>query len=354
MCLNPLKGFLNDKNEVIKVANKNAEFVRYEKGIIKTYYDSNLALPSDFTLYIDIPCRACEECYGDMRRAWIARATAEMQLHDKAMFVTFTYKDFNDGNEVLPPVAQMISDDGEILNHQTLRYRDFQLFMKRLRKYFPDRNIRFMVCGEYGSRTFRPHYHAILYGIGLDDFPDMLVHNKNKSGDLLYSSISLDNLWRLGYTLSSNADNGTIAYVAGYVAKKFTSMRSKDFYAYSNVVAPFIRSSNRPGLGAAWFNENMELYENEYDYRVISASNTRSNPTYIYLTSNWKRLYLNKRFNDATLTDINDYLSYKVKRRVDLIDNRFRLLKTDKSKDDYNIAERYNFRKRLERKRGVY
>ena len=45
-------------------------------------------------------------------------------------------------------------------------FRDFQLFMKRLKKYFNVRNIRpnfsHFVSSEYGETTYRPHFHLLI------------------------------------------------------------------------------------------------------------------------------------------------------------------------------------------------
>ncbi|MDX8558692.1 hypothetical protein OZ663_18615, partial [Elizabethkingia sp. HX CGY] len=46
----------------------------------------------------------------------------------------------------------------------SLDYRDFQLFMKRARK-LQEKKISYFLVGEYGSQTFRPHYHAIVFDV---------------------------------------------------------------------------------------------------------------------------------------------------------------------------------------------
>ncbi len=354
MCFNPLKGFINERGEVIKVTSTKVKSIRYSNGKLISIYNDNEIQNDDIVTFIDIPCRHCEECYSQMRLEWISRATAEMQLHSKALYITLTYRDYNDGETILPPVAEMVTEEGEILRHHTLRYRDFQLFMKRLRKKFPERKIRFMVCGEYGSRTYRPHYHAIIYGIDVVDFSDMLPHNRNKHGDILFSSVELDNIWQLGYTLTGSADNGTIAYVAGYVAKKFTAVRTKDWYDYTNIVPPFIHSSNRPGLGSEYIQTKFDRFNNEYDYMMLPALNDRSTPTKIKLWTSAKNKYKNSVYNDIGFDNFNNRYYSMIRRREKLIDTRFKLLHTDMSKCDYSNSQKVIFKSKIKRLRGDY
>jgi hypothetical protein len=58
--------------------------------------------------------------------------------------------------------------------------------MKRLRKKIQPLKIRFFHCGEYGDKTRRPHYHALIFGYG---FPDKKIFKKQKSGDLFTSDM---------------------------------------------------------------------------------------------------------------------------------------------------------------------
>lgn len=121
-------------------------------------------------------------------------------MHENNCFITLTYSD-----EHLP-------SDGK------LRYLDFQLFMKRLRKQFgPD--IGFFMCGEYGDQTKRPHYHACLFGI---DFEDKTFVRENEHGDKIWNSQSLTDLWSLGHTELGSVTQKSAGYVARYVLKKKT------------------------------------------------------------------------------------------------------------------------------------
>ena len=79
-------------------------------------------------------------------------------------FVTLTYtNDFLPRNE---------------FGRQSLRKRDIQLFIKRVRKKhssLTDEKFKYYCVGEYGSHTFRPHYHIMffnLHRICLDNLQD--------------------------------------------------------------------------------------------------------------------------------------------------------------------------------------
>lgn len=375
MCTSPLKGWKNDNGSIFLVTRSDVLAVRCMpcSGDIVKVYSSDDVRRGDYTEFIDIPCRSCEECFSQTRREWITRAVCESKLHDSMIFCTFTYNDEN------IPRSEIVTEDGECLSHYTLDYTHFQKFMKRLRKYFGDKKIRYMVCGEYGSHTYRPHYHAILFGLDFSDFPDIPeFYKRNSQGDNLYIIPTLSELWSHGYVTVSSANTSTMAYVAGYVAKKLTDRQSKKFYDYCGIARPFIRSSK--ALGAVYFSEIMDKFENVYDYVPIALEDQAFK---IYLTSNWKMKYEDKkvypnlpkvkipvctsdgevyfddyvdrtRQSDIMMFDKSDYYSKKVARRIKLIDNKFSLLSTDMSKESYNNSRKIDFRNSCKRKRGEY
>ena len=80
------------------------------------------------------------------------RCLHEASLYDNNCFITLTFND----EYVMPSLDKSI----------------FQKFMKRLRRMFPDARIRYFMCGEYGDKLSRPHYHACLFGF---DFPDLRI-----------------------------------------------------------------------------------------------------------------------------------------------------------------------------------
>jgi len=145
-----------------------------------------------------VPCGQCIGCRVEKSRQWAVRIMHEAQLHQDNRFITLTYSP-----EHLPPLG-------------SLRLRDFQLFMKRLRRRTGEK-IRFFHCGEYGDDLGRPHYHACLFGYA---FPDETPHRVSDSGHTQFRSDLLSDLWPLGLHEIGELTFESAQYVAAYTTKK--------------------------------------------------------------------------------------------------------------------------------------
>ena len=161
----------------------------------------------------------------------------EAQLHEENCFITLTYNDEN-----LP-------------EDWSLRPKDFQLFMKRLRKRFGS-GIRYYHCGEYGEKNGRPHYHALLFNF---DFPDKKLWRQSRENPL-YRSEELEKLWPLGHSSIGDATFESAAYVARYILKKRTGPEAEDHYHYVDAdgvvhrrLPEYTTMSRRPGIAANWY-----------------------------------------------------------------------------------------------------
>lgn len=159
-------------------------------------------------------------------------------MFDANCFLTLTYND-----ECLPR-------DG------SLDKRHLQLFFKRARKRFG--SFRYYACGEYGDRTFRPHYHAAIFG---QDFAHDRRKHKVEGGFTYYVSPSLAATWSLGHVLIGELSFESAAYVARYCTKKAYGSKAHANYTVVDYdtgrigerLPEFALMSRRPGIGATWF-----------------------------------------------------------------------------------------------------
>lgn len=188
------------------------------------------------------------------------RIMHEAQLWPISWFVTFTYSE-----DKVP---------------DTLRYKDFQQFMRRLRRARPNSKVRFFCAGEYGEERKRPHFHAILFNVTFPDartvavgmdrggydlsrFGHVATSGVRRSGgeDVRYwLSSELDKLWSHGYTLIGALTFESAAYVARYVMDKVNG--DAQFSEYARVdpetgemfegVPEMARMSLKPGIGYGW------------------------------------------------------------------------------------------------------
>lgn len=206
----------------------------------------------DFTLvdrvfrdYQEIPCGKCDACKMAHAREWADRLLMEYTEFKKAIFLTLTY-----------------DDDDLVYNglRPTLFKKDPQDFLKRLREHFSDRKLRFYLSGEYGSKTFRPHYHLIVFGLSLDDFPDREIYKITKLGFVLYKSDTMQRIWKHGYAPFSVYTYKTGAYVARYITKKVKD--DPIFYESLNVLPPYATMSLKPGIGSGFYEKHKTEYLN--------------------------------------------------------------------------------------------
>lgn len=191
----------------------------------------------------ELPCGKCIGCRLEYSRQWALRCMDEASLYEKNCFVTLTY-----APDKLPIGG-------------SLEKREFQLFMKRLRKRYGD-GIRFYAAGEYGETNGRPHYHVCLFNFR----PDDLIHySTNGRGDKLYISPSMDEVWAKGIVVIGDVTFESAAYVARYVMKKYKGNKSDDHYVNHEtgeiLPSEFVLMSRGSkklgtgGIGKGWFNK---------------------------------------------------------------------------------------------------
>jgi hypothetical protein len=230
----------------------------------KTAHKATIAGVEDYRAkgHILLPCGRCIGCRLERSRQWAVRCVHEAQLHEKNCFLTLTYR-----NEDLP-------HDGSI------KKRDLQLFFKRLRKRCGSDKVRYFACGEYGSKTFRPHYHAIIFGI---DFPDKKLLYYDKENDVvhlrgtfykkifrrpkynhtIFTSKTLEKIWPYGFSTVGSLTFESAAYTARYQLKKIYGDMAEDHY--KGRTPEFALMSRRPGIGHDWLKKfNNDVYPKDF------------------------------------------------------------------------------------------
>lgn len=193
----------------------------------------------DFKPNLELPCNKCQSCKLRRAKEWALRCWHESQMHETSCFTTLTYR------------------DADLPKNGDLDHRDFQLFMKRLRRRYPDINLRFFMCGEYGGKTHRAHYHVVLFGY----FPPDAKYHRNENGNKYYKSQELDDLWQKGFTDTSHVTYHSAGYVARYALKKQLPDKAlQDRYVYADEHGEmkvrkfeYVRMSLNPAIGKSWF-----------------------------------------------------------------------------------------------------
>ncbi len=157
---------------------------------------------------------------------WSFRLVKEGMVSNAALFVTLTY------DNIHVPITKR--------GFLTLNKKDLQDYFKRLRK-LQKVKIKYFVCGEYGERTLRPHYHLIIFN----------AHTEN-----------VFKAWRLkskdiGSIYIGNVSEASIGYTLKYMQKPGkipihkNDDRQKEFQLMSK------------GLGKAYLTEKMIQWHKE-------------------------------------------------------------------------------------------
>lgn len=244
------------------------------------------------TDYIDIPCGKCIGCRLDYSLQWANRCMLEAQYHDKNCFITLTYDD-----DHLPDKNPVFDSDGVYIDdspRNPLVKDDFRRFMKNFRQRLVDNyvrdnpnatkselpRVRFYACGEYGGKTFRPHYHAIIFGYDFSD--DRILYKKNFRGENYYISHTLADLWSYGFHTICDVSFDTCAYVARYILKKQKGETS-DIYEKLQYPPEFTLMSRKPGIARQYYDDHRdEIYINQEIFIATDKDGKKLRPPKYY------------------------------------------------------------------------
>lgn len=174
-------------------------------------------LVADKDIYV--PCGKCPPCRLKRVQHWVFRLLEQEKISINSHFVTLTYNTLN------VPITEK--------GFMTLEKQHLTAFWKALRKT-QKLKIKYYCCGEYGSKTYRPHYHAIIF-----DLQDVE---------------SIAKCWTKGDIHIGQVTNDSIAYTAKYIDKD----KRIPMHANDDRLPEFSNMSK--GLGANYITEEMVEY----------------------------------------------------------------------------------------------
>lgn len=163
---------------------------------------------------ITVPCGRCAFCMATRRSDWSTRLHYEGKKHLHKYFITLTYADCN--LVFKSGISQLVKSH-------------LQEWFKKIRK--AGYKVRYYAVGEYGSTTYRPHYHVLLFGY----VPEDVIRKK----------------WDKGHVHIGQVNQASISYCLKYMVNaKVTAMKK-------GRQIPFVTMSRRPGLGSNYLTKAM-------------------------------------------------------------------------------------------------
>lgn len=167
---------------------------------------------------IAVPCGKCLGCLSNKRNDWSFRLMQEYKVSRSAYFVTLTYSD------------RFVPRCGVVKRH-------LQLYLKRLRKLSP--RLRYYAVGEYGSKTGRPHYHAIIFNSQEDFIRENWSLLDRKTGRRV----------AIGICHIGRVTEASVSYVLKYVVQSGAAVEGQN--------NPFAIMSRGYGLGLNYLTDEM-------------------------------------------------------------------------------------------------
>lgn len=192
--------------------------------------------------YIEVPCGKCPDCRDSYVQSVIQRAQME-SLTSYVYMVTITYDDDHLPYLEFTYNPTRVSDRNRKWMYGTARiyYADIahiQSLVKRLRNtsLFKDRDFRYLLCTEYGSEGYRPHFHILFFVAkhpqDSDNFP-VLFESKLK--------------WTIFQNYGDNVGTRKRPFYKPYFQYRTAYRHGKEYSTYScHLVRDFTKEVNDP------------------------------------------------------------------------------------------------------------
>jgi len=196
-----------------------------------------------------VGCGKCTFCQRSIKLDWVFRMQEEQRLRlgEEQAFITLTYEDMwlappwygkprrkKSETKTAAKRRQKAWERHSKRSRELLLYDDIQLYMKKVRKAQrgSKHGIKMFCVAEYGSNTWRPHWHMILWGNEIED---------------------VEKYWQWGFAQKKELKMHHIQYVVDYL--------NKDEY-------PEIMKSNPLFTGKAQFRRMSQGIGENYKKRI--------------------------------------------------------------------------------------
>lgn len=247
-------------------------------------------------------CERCVPCLIARRKIWENRILLEAGEHRYNSFVNLSYED-----SALPLMANGMP---------TLEPLDVQRWLKRFRKVLSNSSsltaclgqngnekpgkIRFYLAGEYGPKTWRPHYHAIVFGYRSCARGSTLRDQRNRVAwqRCCDSCRLVGETWGYGDVQLGTVERASAGYVAGYIEKKMTR---NDDPRLEGRYPEFARQSRMPGVG---FNALFEIADVLMKYNIEEEITALRRGPKIQALGRYLRTKLRTLTGKGNLTDV--------------------------------------------------
>lgn len=217
----------------------------------------------------EVPCNKCYPCRMNRIQDWCTRIHFEsMYSYYPPLFLTLTYNE------------KHLKKTRRNARFATLCKRDLQCFFKRLRKLERKqgnaRDIRYLACGEYGTKNHRPHYHILVFNVQRKNIIPAWTLFDQPIGEVNFGDCSSKSAaYTVGYTISEQANRTHV----------ISCHLQPEFKAYSK------------GIGSGYLTTTAAIRHNERGangyYCVLDGQRKRM-PRYfakrIYTASKWIEL----------------------------------------------------------------
>lgn len=252
----------------------------------------------------NVPCGKCVECRTKMLNDWTFRLKKEAMEYN-SIFLTLTYETKH--------LKFNIKD-----KCPTLYYEDVTLFWKRLRKKLKYK-IKYFLVGEYGGKTKRPHYHAIVFGLQKND----------KTLNLIKET------WKMGTIHIGTVEEASIKYTLKYCLKSaFSSDEDISHTPIAKKLREFDRQPEKAKMSKGIGEKYLQQVKN-YDYLIENAGNANIRIPRYYIKKIYNDEDKEKRFHAQIKKQKKDKRTDHEKYMLKLNINRSKLKYL--KKETYNI-----------------